>query len=408
MNINNARQYIYRAVDQFGQVTKGSAFASSPTNLYFHLQEQKLSLLNCRSTAGLSLSSLFKRSKVQTQDLLDFCLHMQYMDQAGVSILDALQDAKSSLSNLTAVLEDLILRIKNGAHLSGAMIYHETVFPPLFRHIIELSERSGCLSDGFKKLHNHLSWSDQNRKQLGKSLRYPALVFSLICFVIWLMMSLVVPQMKDLILLSGTELPSSSRYLINISTGIATWTPVALGLIIFIAIILICARLIASSQRLQQDRWLLKIPYIGPLWQKRDLALYLHFFSVCLSAGIDLLDCLDHSVHAVSNMWLRHKLKLLQIKIREGAALSEAFRCAAVFDSSTIRFIQIGERTGQLSPLLATLESYHMNDLKRQLDKFLAYLQPTLLAVIGLMLIWIVLGIFYPMYDHLLIMEGVY
>jgi type II secretory pathway component PulF len=92
--------------------------------------------------------------------------------------------------------------------------------------------------------------------------------------------------------------------------------------------------------------------------------------------------------------------------VRDGTPLSKAMCEVEIFDASTIRMMQVGEVTGQLVALLAVLETYQMRDLKRQMEKFITYLQPILLGVIGLLLIWIVLGIFYPMYDQLLVIEG--
>jgi type II secretory pathway component PulF len=279
-------------------------------------------------------------------------------------------------------------------------------FPEMFSHIIYLSEQSGQLAEGFKKLYTHLSWSADNKQQFSKSLQYPAVVLALICVVLWMMSSVVVPQMHELIMMSGTEIPYSSLLLLNINQGLIIWAPKFVMLCVSAFFFLLGLRFLSQHHRIWQDRLLLKLPWVGSLLQKQDLAMYLHFFYVCLTSHVDLLECLEYSKKAVKNAWLQERLMACTKMVRDGTTLSKAMTDVGIFSASTIRMMQVGEVTGQLIPLLAVLESYHMRDLERQMQKFISYLQPTLLGIIGLILIWIVLGIFYPMYDQMLVLEG--
>ncbi len=212
--------------------------------------------------------------------------------------------------------------------------------------------------------------------------------------------------MFDLIKMSGVEVPYSTRLLLDINQGLVQWAPRALMLGACGLLLIMGLRFLSLSHKLRQDRLLLKVPFIGQLLVKRDLAMYLHFFHVCLTSHIDLLECMDYGRKAVRNCWLQERLAACAKAVREGSTLSKAMQNAGIFDASTLRMVQIGEITGHLTALLAVLENYHVRDLKRQIERFLTYLQPGLLGIIGLMLIWIVVGIFYPLYDQLLVIEG--
>jgi type IV pilus assembly protein PilC len=405
MTASKNKLYHYRAADAAGHMIRGSALAASKSALYQQLHEQSYFLISSR--AGIGFGNFFTwRNNVKTEELLDFCLHMQYMDQAGVPLLDALKDAQGATDKLSPVLEDMIQQIRGGKMLSEAIAAHSQIFPEIFAQIIYLAEQSGQLAEGFKKLYAHLSWVHQNKRQFAKSLQYPAFVFALIGAVLWLMSSVVVPQMHELIQISGAEVPYSSQILLQINQGLVGWAPRFIGLCLIVFFFLLGLRFLSHHHRVWQDRLMLRLPFIGGLLQKRDLALFLHFFYVCLSSHLDLLDCLDYGKKAVSNKWLQDQISRCAQQVREGMTLSKAMAGVGIFNQSTLRMVQVGEVTGQLVPLLAALEAYQMRDLKRQIEKFLAYLQPVLLGIIGLILIWIILGIFYPMYDQLLVIEG--
>ncbi len=142
------RLYTYKAAAHGGEIIRGSALATDAQALYQQLRDQNHFLISTRVKRGL-LTGLFK-TKVTPQELFDFCLHMQYMDQAGVPLLDALLDAQSSSTKLKPVLADMITQIKGGRMLSETIASHKDTFPDMFQPIIYLSEQSGQLAKVLK------------------------------------------------------------------------------------------------------------------------------------------------------------------------------------------------------------------------------------------------------------------
>lgn len=398
----NSRIYRYKAITNSGQLVRGSTQAINEQNLFQQLKDKNQYLISCQR----GLTDFIWKPKLPTQELLDFCLHMQYMEQAGVPLLDALQDAHDNSLKLRPTINHIINDVKAGKMLSEAMAQHPKIFTDIFPAILQLSEQSGQLAQGFKTLYEHLCWTESNKRQLSKSLQYPGIIFLLICLVMWVLNTLVVPQMADLIKVSGIPLPPTSAFLLNLNQGLMEYTPRVLLLLLVGILALIGLRHISHNHRTQQDRLLLKLPLMGQLLQRRDITLYLHFFQVCLHAQVDLLECMDYAQKSVRNHWLKERLVNCIKDVREGTTLSQAMIQAGIFDKTCLRMVQIGEVTGQLAALLSVVEDYQSRDLKRQIEKFLTFLQPALLGIIGLMLIWIVMGIFYPIYDQMLVLEA--
>lgn len=405
MTALNKKLYHYTARELNGRKIKGDVWAADQNEVYQQLAQQKYFVISSRPTSNLHLKFMTNRSSIVNQELVDFCLHMHFMDQAGVPLLDALIDAQENTKHLTPHLQQMVIEIREGKTLSEAMKIHKKVFPPLFSQIIHLSEQTGQLHTGFKKIYDHLLWTTENKKLFVKGIQYPFLVFGLVCICIWMMTTFVIPQMQDLTTMSGAEIPASSQWLLSINTLLISGFPRLFVILCIIALFLLGLRLLSNDQRLKQDRWALKIPLLGRLLLNRDISLYLHYFHVCVASHMDLIEALDHSRNIVKNHWMAKKLGECIESVQEGKTLSEAFKHSTVLNASGIRLIQVGELTGQLLPLLAILENYAQRDLKKQMEQFIQYLQPALLGVMGLLLIWIVLGIFYPIYDQLLLME---
>lgn len=398
--------YHYKAITPEGFVVKGRMSAAGKHDLYNLLAEKRLSLINCRCASTVLNGLLEQRSKISSQELLDFCMHMQYMDKAGVPLLDALRDAIENQPRLRWAIDDMIDHIKKGLMLSQAMALHPGIFPEIFVEIIRLSEQSGRLFEGFEKLYEHYKWREQYQKDLLQTIRYPLVVLGLSIVLIWILSSWVIPQLQELMMMSGNEIPLTSIILLEFSQNFSTWAPVivlatALGLIFGYIL-----RFISQGYAIIIDRNLLRIPILGDILRTRDLTFYIHFLRVSLSSGIDFLEALEYSLGSVKNLWLSQCLRKLSNEIKEGKALSSAFKDAGIFDSSTIRLIQVGEITGHLQPLLVNLEAYQMKRYRVKMTKLLNTAQPTIFAIVGLLLLWVVLSAFYPMYDFILTMAS--
>lgn len=397
--------YVYSARDLQGKKIKGKMLAANTHEVHQALLEQKYFLLSTHKKDTFLQKALSRSSKIPTQDLMDFCLHMQFMDQAGVPLINAIQDAEEHAKRLSPYLKQLIHDIKFGKTLSQAFKEQEAIFPPLFGHILSLAEQTGKLHEGFKKIYDHLQWTSENKKLITQSLRYPLIVFFLLCISMWFMSVYVIPQIHELMAMSPSALPAASLWLLDAHNFLCMATPKALAILSVLGLLLLGLRILSPRQHLLQDRWFLRIPQLGYLLQTRDISLYLHYFHVCLAAHMDLLEALDQGKKVIKNRWILKRLDLCTEAVRHGETLSSAFRLSKIFSTSCVRLIQVGELTGQLLPLLALLESYAQRDIKNKTSQFTQWLQPILLGIIALMFIWIIMGVFYPIYDQLLLME---
>jgi type II secretory pathway component PulF len=394
------KTYTYRALSGNGTLVLGSHQTNAKASLQSHLASKGLTLLSCRR----SFEQPYR--KVKTQRLLDFCLHMHYMDQAGVPLLDALRDAQDSSNDLGPTLAEVREHIKGGKLLSEAIGLYPSFFPRIFPPVLSLAEQSGRIWEGFQTLHAHLLWVEQNKQQLSKSLHYPAIVLGLVGLVLYMMTAYVIPQMEELVRMGGTEIPYISHLLLQANQSLVSWAPRIFMLIACLFFGCLGLRFASNQHRHWQDRMILRLPLIGDLLLKRDLAMFIHMFHVCLAAHVDLLESLTFGQQAVKNTWIRSQIDSCIAHVRDGTILSQAMEETTLFPQSAIRMVQVGEVTGQLIPLLAIVEQQQMRDLKLKIERALTYLQPMLLGIIGALLAWIVLGIFYPMYDQLLVMEG--
>jgi type IV pilus assembly protein PilC len=63
--------------------------------------------------------------------------------------------------------------------------------------------------------------------------------------------------------------------------------------------------------------------------------------------------------------------------------------------------VKVGEDTGNLGQTLQEVAELYDQDVDRAIDGLISMVEPTLTAVLGLIMAWIALAVFGPIYDSL-------
>ncbi|MDM7457721.1 MAG: type II secretion system F family protein, partial [Tepidimonas sp.] len=134
--------YRYRGVDAAGRVVEGELEALNLMELRSQLAQGQIVLLHSRQRRQRSSS---RQQKLTPQEKLDLMYHLQMLLQAGVSIVDALEDLRSSDSlNLRRVGGVLLSRINAGESLAQAMRADPANFDPVVVSLVHAGEGTGA------------------------------------------------------------------------------------------------------------------------------------------------------------------------------------------------------------------------------------------------------------------------
>ena len=85
--------------------------------------------------------------------------------------------------------------------------------------------------------------------------------------------------------------------------------------------------------------------------------------------------------------------------IREGQGIGAAFDAVKLFPPLVLRMLRIGETTGALDEALLNVSYFYNREVKESIDRVQAMIEPALVLVLGLVLGWVLLAVFGPLYD---------
>jgi type IV pilus assembly protein PilC len=275
------------------------------------------------------------------------------------------------------------------------------VFGNVFTALIAAGEATGNLADSFRYLVRHLKWTDVMTAKVRKATRYPAVVAVVVLGVTIFLMAGVVPHVVDFLTASNQVLPIWTTALIGTSAVVQDYWPIIVGLPIVVTVSIRVMKRRSEDVAYRVDSTILQLPGIGSVVRRIALARFAQMFAVMFQSGIDILTCLDSSCRVLGNRALAEALALVRQQVQAGSTLSAALAASGEFPSQVTRMVKIGEDTGNLGQTLQEVAALYDQDVDRAIDALISMVEPMLTAVLGLIMAWIALAVFGPIYDSL-------
>ncbi len=377
--------------------------AANEVDLYNQLKTSGLELVTCApvknesSLGGLSIM----RPKIKTRDLIQFFMHLEQLQAAGVPMLDSLADVRDSSENQTMkdIMTDVSRNVSDGSSLSESLANYPKVFTSLYVSLIKAGEDTGDLEKSYTQLIKYLKWVDDMQTKVKKATRYPMILMAVVFLTVTIMMKVVVPEIIGFIINLGQELPFYTVALVMTSNFFTEyWWVVLFGPIVLIFLYKIL-RKNSEDFAFHMDSLFLRLPIAGPIIRKVAIARYAQTFGSLFSSGIDVINCLKSAQKTVTNLALMEALDTVQGRVQAGAPLSQAFGASGEFPTLVTRMIKIGEESGNLTPVLNQVSDFYTRDVDEAVSGLITMIEPMLTALLGIIILWIAVAVFGPIYS---------
>ncbi|MDD3353120.1 type II secretion system F family protein [Zoogloea sp.] len=394
----------YRAVDATGKIVRGQTSASGLTDLEHRLHRMTLDLIHGEETSrtgGGRWRVWPDAGHISRRELIKFCIHLEQFLQAGVPMIESLQDLQDSIANprFRLVIGDILQGIEGGLSLSLALEKHPTAFSPVFTSLIRAGEHTGSLPEVLRALSSSLKRDDELVAYGRRIVIYPAIVCMTIAAALGVALVFVVPELARLFQNANLPLPWQTKALLWLSERLIHQGPWLAGIALLGCGVLYHQLKTSIRLRRHYDRTLLSLPILGPIRRKIILARFTNLFAMMYSSGITIIDGLRITEGAIGNLALQEGLQEARQLIEQGCQLSEAFRRVDLFPGLVSRMLGVGERTGALDSALANVGYFYDRDVREAIAQLQASIEPTLTLVLGTLLLGVMGAVLMPVYD---------
>lgn len=395
-------EWTLKYADTRGEIHQQVAEAGSERELRDRYTQQGFLVYSIRSRseiAGIATGFRAPRKKLNVEKFLIFNQQFVTLIRAGLPILKALDMLADRLTDpkLSKYIRGVRDEVRNGAMLSDAFA-RQHVFPPIYVTSVLAGERSGALPDVLDRFITYQKLSHSVRKKLLVSLMYPALLVVLVICLIVFLITYVVPNFADLYSSMHAQLPAPTLFLIALGTTARSY--VLAGFAAFIAGIAAFRMWYrTASGKEAVDRVLLKIPIAGDVWLKYQVAQFSRVLSTLLVGGIPLMQALVTSSDSLGTQVLKKVLDKASKLVREGQSLSGSLRLGGIFPPLAIDMIEVGESTGALPTMLASVAEFYEDDVANSTTAALSLVEPIIMIVMGIFVAFVLISLYLPIFS---------
>ena len=379
----NLTFFKYRAFDTKGRIQVGQVNAESEREAIRMLKNRNLTPIKIGRSKKTNEESL--RRKISNNDLMDFTNGLCTLVEARVPLDRALRllDGITDSTAMKNLVLNLLSDVKEGKSLASAMEAHPAVFSKMYVNIIRAGEEGGILHELLPDLAEFLETSAKTRQAIISAMIYPAVLLLTGIISVVLLLVFVVPQFSAMFEDSGSEVPPSALFLLNVSDFIQNY-----GLFMSLGVILAFVfwkRLDKENRsKLQKDKFLLSLPLIGALILYKESAIFSRTLGALLGAGIPLIRGLRVSKEVILNSFLVKHLDQVEEDVRGGAGLGLSLEKTGAFPILLHQLIAVGEESGRTSSILLKTADTFDNFVRNQMSAIVSALQPALIIFLAI------------------------
>ena len=390
-------QFTYSALNERGRRIHGTIVAENEIDLETRLKEVGLDLVNYKE----QMRKASKKAKIKIKDMIILCLHLEQLSRAGVPVHEAIADVRDSTDStkMRDIMTDVLEKVKTGSTFSEALANYPRVFNEIFVGLVAAGEQNGNLTESFINMANHMKWTGDLRRKVKKAITYPIVLLVVMSAVIAILMVAVVPKLLKFITEQGFAIPFHTRALIYVSEAFQNQWYLIFGIPVGVVILTMTLYRTSEPFAFKMDGLFLKIPVIGPTMRKIDLARFTHFFSVMFKSGINIPEALTAGRNVVKNRVIKESIEVVHRSIVEGNNLTSSLRISNQFPTLVIRMFKVGEDSGNMADAMGNIKFFYDREVNDSVDALVGLIQPTLTAIMGALIFWVIAAVFGPLYQ---------
>jgi len=399
--------YEYQALDRQGRTVKGVIEGDADRAVRATLRERGLTPLRVEAIhapdsrkPGERPRSFALRRRLSSSDLALLTRQFATLVRAGLTLEECLNVLieQSESTRIRTVVAGVRGRVLEGQSLARGMSDFPDAFPDIFRAMIDAGEQSGKLGEVLDRLADYAENREALRQKVMLAFIYPVLVSVVAVAVISLLMVKVVPEVTRVFTSTGQVLPWVTRALIFISDVARVAGPYLLAALLAL---FLGGALILRNEATRR-RWhavLLRLPLTGRLIRGVNAARFSDTLGILTASGVPLLSALQSAVAVVNNLVMKDAVGETARQVREGGSLSRALGKTRLFPPLVVHLIASGEATGRLDQMLTRAAETQSRELEGWVRAFTALLEPLLILVMGLAVLFIVVAILLPIFE---------
>lgn len=387
--------FTWEGKDRKGNRVTGRSLATHELTLRAELRRQGIIPLKVRKQGGTG-----RKGKPKPEDIAIFARQLATMLQSGIPLVQAFEiiGAGHDKPAMQRLVLDIKATVEGGSTLYEALAKHPLYFDDLFVNLVEAGEQAGALETLLDKIATYKEKTEALKKKIKKALFYPAAVMIVAVVVTVILLIFVIPQFESLFAGFGADLPAFTRFVIDLSKGLqangAYFAAIIGGGVYFFLYTFKRSRPLRESV----DRFMLKMPVLGPILVKAAIARYARTLATMFAAGVPLVEALTSVAGATGNIVYENAVLKMRDEVATGNRLQRTMEATGLFPNMVNQMIAVGEESGSLDQMAGKVADFYEQEVDNAVDSMSSLLEPLIMAILGVLVGGLVIAMYLPIF----------
>lgn len=338
--------------------------------------------------------------KVKKEDFALSIRELATLLNSGLTLDESISGivAQMKEGRLHDVYSDIQKQIREGKSFSKAASQYPDLFSDISLSMIRSGEASGTLGLVLERIAGFLEESLQFRNKVLSIMTYPILMAIVGFFVLIFIFTFVTPTITRIFSEISLKLPLPTIILIKISAFFRQYLVV---LLIFVVVVVWFIRRYFSSSAGRSKIVTIreKIPYLGDIFFKSEIANFTGTLGTLLESGVEILTSFNIAQDLISSPDLKKQIQRARDLISHGQSVSSALRKTTVFPYTVIQLISAGEKSGSMPEMLKKISSNFKDEVSQRAARFVTILEPFMILFMAVVVGFVVIGIMLPIFQ---------
>lgn len=336
-------------------------------------------------------------NKISTNLLMVFCKQFSSMLKTGMPLWECLDIISLQTDNKIIKNEIKIIssRCQNGLEISYCMKNYCKVFPKVMIDMIQVGEECGMLEKVLEDLYLYYKRSMELKNKLIAALSYPLTVLSLsFCLITFLILN-VIPSFVSTLNSTGGDIPLITRYILNLSVFIKKNCSEILC--ITALTVLFCIFFYKSKKGKKIiDKLKFHLPVISKIYKNFITDKFSRIMAMLIGSGLPIIKSFIITRNVFKNAIVKEVIDNCIQSLESGGSLHETINDKKIFQPILYSMITIGEESGTLDEMFQKTSEFLDDDIYRQLNIIIRFVEPLLLVFISLIVGLLILAVVLP------------
>jgi type IV pilus assembly protein PilC len=393
-------KYMYKVKKDAGSVSTGVLESDSQRSAVAQLRALGYFPISVEEQAeeGTEDALKFHLKRIRLKDRNQFFRQLANLLQSGMPIAKALGTLQEQAQNpkLRLIVQDLSNAVQEGSSLAAALERHPTVFPVMYANLTRAGESGGMLDQVLWRMVEFGEKDEELRGKAVGALVYPIFLMLVSMVTIFMLVSFVFPKFVVIFDDFDATLPVMTQIVIAVSSFMGAWWWAVAVAILLVGVM---CRSYAKSEtgRRSLDALWLKIPVLGDLVEKYEMAKFSRTLGTLFDNGVPVLNALDITSDTLGNQIIQDEVEAVRRRVSEGDSISAGLRDAAHFPPMVVNMFATGEETGELGAVTGRIADAYDVEVDRAVKAFTALLEPIIIVFMGGVVGFLVIAMLLPM-----------